>query len=141
MTVYQICYEEYYLDGKCDVERCECYKNERDAAFLCIKYNKDNKDSEIKWYYEPVDVYEELEEANYDSLTTKWKVTFVNGKIDSIDRMGFVVDVMDDWEVEEDSSNMDGHCVVLRIRVEEGDEDNIFKIANKAYTKYTEGNK
>lgn len=141
MTVYQICYEEYYLDGKCDVERCECYKNERDAAFLCIKYNKDNKDSDIKWYYEPVDVYEELEEANYDSLTTKWKVTFVNGKIDSIDRMGFVVDVMDDWELEEDSNDASGRYVALNVRVEEGDEDNIVKIAKKAYTEYMEGNK
>lgn len=141
MTVYQICYEEYYLDGKCDVERCECYKNERDAAFLCIKYNKDNKDSDIKWYYEPVDVYEELEEANYDSLTTKWKVTFVNGKIDSIDRMVFVVDVMDDWELEEDSNDASGRYVALNVRVEEGDEDNIVKIAKKAYTEYMEGNK
>lgn len=141
MTVYQICYEEYYLDGKCDVERCECYKNERDAAFLCIKYNKNNKDSDIKWYYEPVDVYEELEEANYDSLTTKWKVTFVNGRIDSIDRMGFVVDVMDDWELKEDSNDANGRCVALNVRVEEGDEDNIVKIAKKAYTEYMEGNK
>lgn len=141
MTVYQICYEEYYLDGKCDVERCECYKNERDVAFLCIKYNKDNKDSDIKWYYEPVDVYEELEEANYDSLTTKWKVTFVNGRIDSIDRMGFVVDVMDDWELKEDSNDANGRCVALNVRVEEGDEDNIVKIAKKAYTEYMEGNK
>lgn len=141
MTVYQICYEEYYLDGKCDIERCECYKNERDAAFLCIKYNKDNKDSDIKWYYEPVDVYEELEEANYDSLTTKWKVTFVNGRIDSIDRMGFVVDVMDDWELEEDSNDANGRCVALNVCVEEDDEDNIVKIAKKAYTEYMEGNK
>ena len=141
MTVYQICYEEYYLDGKCDVEHCECYKNERDAAFLCIKYNKDNKDSDIKWYYEPVDVYEELEEVNYDSLTTKWKVTFVNGRIDSIDRMGFVVDVMDYWELKEDSNDANGRCVALNVRVEEGDEDNIVKIAKKAYTEYTKGNK
>lgn len=141
MTVYQICYEEYYLDGKCDVERCECYKNERDAAFLCIKYNKDNKDSDIKWYYEPVDAYEELEEANYDNLTVKWKVTFVNGRIDSIDRIGFVVDVMNDWELEEDSNDVNDRCVILSIRVEESDEDNIFKIAKKMYAAFMESDK
>lgn len=141
MIVYQICYEEYYLDGKCGVERCECYKNERDAALLCAKYNDSTADA-TKWYYKPVSVYEELDETvYYDSLFVKWRVSFVDDKIDSVDRMGFVVDTMDNWGVEKDSSNENGHCVALRIRVEEGDEDNIFKIAKKAYTEYTEGNK
>lgn len=141
MTVYQVCYEEYFIDGKCDVERCECYKKERDAALLCAKYN-DHATDGTKWYYEPVSVYEELDEAvYYDNLFVKWKVSFVDNKIDSIDRMGFVVDTMDNWEVEEDSSNMDSHRVVLRIRVEEGNEDNIFKIANKAYAEYMESSK
>ena len=141
MTVYQICYEEYFVDGKCDVERCECYKNERDAALLCAKYN-DNTADDTKWYYEPVAVCEELsEEIYYDNLFVKWKVRFVDNKIDSIYRVGFVVDTMDNWEVEEDSSNANGHCVVLRIRVEEGDEDNIFEIAKEAYAEYMEGNK
>lgn len=141
MTVYQICYEEYFLDGKCDVERCECYKNERDAALLCAKYNNSTADA-TKWYYEPVSVYEEFDETiYYDSLFVKWRVSFVDNKIDSIDRMGFVVDEMDNWEVEEDSNNINGHCVTLKIRAEEGDEDNIFKIAKEAYAEYMEGNK
>ena len=141
MTVYQVCYEEYFLDGKCDVARCECYKKERDAALLCAKYNDTATDG-TKWYYEPVTVCEEFsEEVYYDSLFVKWGVSFVNDRIDSIGRMGFVVDAMDNWEVEEDSSNMDGHRVVLRIRVAEGDEDNIFKIANKAYAEYMESSK
>lgn len=141
MTVYQICYEEYFVDGKCDVERCECYKNERDAALLCAKYN-DHSANDTKWYYESVSVYEELDETvYYDSLFVKWRVSFVDDKIDSVDRMGFVVNTMDNWEVEEDSNNMNGHCVVLRIRVEEGDEENIIKIAKKAYAEYMGSNK
>ena len=141
MIVYQVCCEEFFLDGKCNVERCECYKNERDAALLCAKYN-DHSANDTKWYYETLGVYEELDEdVYYDNLFVKWRVRFVDDKIDSIDRMGFVVDTMDNWEVEEDSSNANGHCVVLRIRVEEGDEDNIFEIAKKAYAEYTEGNK
>lgn len=140
MIVYQVCCEEYFLDGKCDVKRCECYKNERDAALFCAKYN-DNITDDAKWYYEPLEVYEGLDEAvYYSNLFVKWRASFVDDKIISVDRMGFVVDTMDNWEVEEDNSNRNGHCVVLRIRAEEGDEDNIFKIAKKAYAEYTEGN-
>lgn len=135
MIVYQVCYEEYYLDGKCDVERCECYKNERDAAFICIRYNKDPN---VKWYYEPVEVHEELKEANFNSLPVKWRASFVNDKIDSIDRMGFVVDSMDDWELEKDSNDVNGRCVVLKICIEECNEDNVFKIAKKMYEAYKE---
>lgn len=137
MTVYQIVYEERNLDGKTVVERCECYKNERDAAFICVEYNEY---SNIKWYYKPVDVYEELEEANSISIPVEWQVTFINGEINSIDRVAFVVDRMDDWELEEDSDNVGGRRVVLKIRIEECNEDNIFKIAKKVYVAYMESN-
>lgn len=137
MTVYQIVYEERIFDGEWIMERCECYKNERDAASLCIKYNND---SNVKWHYEPVSVYEEFKEANYDSLPVKWKVLFIDGKIDSISRVGFVVDAMDDWELEEDNNDVNDRRVVLKICIEESDEDNIFKIAKKMYAAYMESN-
>ena len=141
MTVYQICYEERDLVGKWVTERCECYKNERDAASVCFKCNKNNKGPYIRWFYEPIDVYEKFEEANSDSLSVKWNANFINGKIDSVGRMGFIVDAMDNWELNEDSNDVNNRYVALSICVEEGDEENIIKIAKKAYAEYMESNK
>ena len=141
MIVYQIVYEERDLDGKWITERCECYKNERDAASVCFKCNKNNKGSDIRWFYEPIDVYEKFEETNFDSLLVKWNANFINGKIDSVGRMGFIVDATDNWELNEDSNDVNNRYVALSICVEEGDEENIVKIAKKAYAEYMESNK